>query len=168
MNKTYLKIAAVGLVIFLLGNLINPIKRFGGFPVSPTPAGNDTTNGLTAVQIKPVVGTTYAYTRYQNNSFVTSTVDLAAGNLFSFACVNNASTTRFIQFFNATTANQGDTAFFTFKIASGGQTIVGNDFFGVGGASFSNGIEIGQSATTTTLDITSVTSTEVNCNVFYK
>ena len=113
-------------------------------------AGEDQTNAVLAVQVKPAAVSTYAPTRYANLGASTSAnVKATPGNVFSLTTTNTNAAVRYVQLHNsAGTPAAAAVPIYTFLLpATAGMITVGNDFFTNAGAYFSTGIAVTLSTT---------------------
>lgn len=133
-----------GQIVVLQGN------SAGALNVDETLAaqGEDNTNGVFAMQVKPLAVNTYSYTTTQNLSFTTLNLKASAGNVYSLSVFNSTASVRYLQLHNtATTPGGGATAFDLFLVPPNGQTIVDAQYFGPGGMAFATGIAYANSTT---------------------
>lgn len=113
--------------------------------------GEDSSNGLQAVQTKAVASNAYTGTPYQNNSFTTQNVKASAGCLLAVRVTNTIGSTRYLQFHNtAGTPAGGATALEKFLVPAGAQIIMGPGDLGGNGIYFSTGLAVANSTTLTT------------------
>jgi hypothetical protein len=120
-------------------------------------AGEDLTNNVLAVQIKPLASTSYSPSTYTNlGTAATANIKASTGNVFSISIINTNVATRYFQLFNSTSSTA--TVVYCWTIPAGGALIVGNDFFTNAGINFSTGITWGVS--TTFLTYTAATAAE--------
>jgi len=126
---------------------------------------DDLTNKVSAVEVLPLVGSTYSYTTSQGVGALPGNIKSSAGNIFSLYIFNANASNRFFQLFNSTGAPSG-TPLMSFMIPGGGSVVLGTDFFGPGGFNFSTGITAGMSTTQTTY--TAATAGETNYVIGYK
>ena len=112
----------------------------------------DLTANVLRVTQKPVIDTTYAWSRFQNlGANATLNVKSSAAQLFSVYVHNVSSSARYLQLFNtATVPASGATPVFTFLVPAGGVTVMDGAFFGPNGANFSTGLAFACSTTAKT------------------
>lgn len=115
-------------------------------------AGEDTTNGVMGVLPKPVVSSTYSWTRYQNigatSGVTTANVKASAGMLFSIYCHNSNAAARYIQIHNTTTTPAGAAVpVLSFLVPAGGAVFIDSAMLGADGNYFSTGIAFAFSTT---------------------
>ena len=105
-------------------------------------AGEDQTNNLQSVAIKPLAVSTYSFTSFQNyGANATLNVKASAGNVYGVSCYNANAAARWIQLHNtATTPGGGAVPLFSFLVPAGSQVVIDTDWFGLNGMAFSNGI----------------------------
>jgi len=86
--------------------------------------------------------TATAYSIFNNyGSNATLVVKASSGSVYSLSCYNANASTRYIQLHNrATVPTGGETPQASFPVFSNSETVIGTDFFGSLGESFSTGI----------------------------
>jgi len=133
-----------------------------------TIAGEDLTNQVLGVQVKPLAATTYAYTQFQNfGASANVNVKASLGNVFSLMVKNLNASERFLQLHNsAGTVAGGAIPQVSIPVPTNGTVILGTDFFGQGGESFSSGINMAFSTTQGTF--TTGAAADVFCHIRYK
>lgn len=129
------------------------------------PVYEDNTNGVAASQVLPLASTTYSYTNAQGIAALPGNIKSTAGNLFCVSVYNANASARFLQIFNSSGAPSG-TPLMTYLIPGTGQIVLGSDYFGPGGFSFSTGITLGVSTAAGTY--TAATAGETYYTVGYK
>lgn len=100
----------------------------------------------------PLAAADGSWTGFKNlGANATLNMKAAAGNLHSLYCRNKSGSAGYIMVFNtATTPAGGAVPDFVFLVPAGSTTVVGNDFFGLNGFWFSNGMAFAWSTTETT------------------
>lgn len=118
------------------------------------PAAEDNTNGVIATAEKPLVTTTYSWSRFQNlGANATLNVKSSPGNLYSIYCHNLAGVIRFFQVFNTTTIPAGGAVpIYSFLVPISASIIVDSAFFGSTGMNFSTGLAFAFSTTEATMN----------------
>lgn len=113
--------------------------------------GENLSDDVQGVQLKPISGATYTGTKVQNNSFTTLNLKSGSGNVLSFRCINTTASTRYLQFHNtATTPAGGATAQEKFLVPASSQIVIGPGDIMFDGIYFSTGIAYANSSVATT------------------
>lgn len=122
-------------------------------------SGEDQTNNVMQVVVKPLASSTYAATSTSNLGAATAAnLKASTGNALSCYATNTNASIRYFQLHNkASIPLAGEAPVYSFIIpASSGMIVVGNDFFGLAGINFSSGI--GYAISTTAATYTAATA----------
>lgn len=132
------------------------------------PVAEDNTNGVIAVQIKPLTVSTYAPSITNDwGSNVTLNVKASAGTTFSAIGVNRNAGTRYLQLHNtATTPSTAAVPLISFPVPTNSILFIGNDLLTNNGIFFSTGIAYAWSTTAGTY--TAATASEHDTTVLFK
>jgi hypothetical protein len=130
-------------------------------------AAEDNSNGVLAIQLKPLATATYAPSLYTNfGSSVTANIKNGAGTILSASIYNTQGTACFLQFYNSTSTTA--TVFMEVPVAAtSGFVALGQDFFTLNGVYCSTGITFGVSTTSGSYTGSTIASAH-NIQVLYK
>lgn len=128
----------------------------------------DNSNGVFAVAIKPIAGSTYAPSLFKDlGSNATANVKNSAGNVLSVLCQNLNAAIRYLQLHNtATTPSASAVPVISIPVPASSTTVIGTDFFNSSGINFSNGIAFAFSTTSGTY--TAGTAADQMTQITYK
>lgn len=121
---------------------------------SYAPAAEDNTNGIIATAEKPLVSSTYSWSRFQNlGANATLNVKATPGNLLSFYCHNLAGVVRYFQIHNtATVPAAAAVPVYSFLLPISSTLVLDSAFFGSTGMNFAAGIAFAFSTTEATMN----------------
>ena len=109
---------------------------------SYAPGAEDNTNGVLATADKPLVTSTYSWSRFVNyGANITLNVKAGPGNVFSLYCINYAGVPRWLQLHNTATTPAGAAVpVYSFMIPLSSSITIDGAFFGMNGQNFATGI----------------------------
>lgn len=136
------------------GDLQITVSGFLKTELSSLLAGEDLTNLVMAMQVRPVAGSAYGMSTDNQMTQVTKRNSKnSAGNVFGFYVTNDNAAVRYFQIHNKASAPAGgDVPVLSFKIPAGtannpGVLVIGRDVLGAGGHYLSTGVSWALSTT---------------------